>query len=108
MLPQSWKKDFFTANGKINKVKQLTGAFNFRKWIIGTLQLSTYYEGCSLFEDADCSVRVVTIRLLYLNTTTNVNHFHDASGRTIKNPNPITNCKTEAACHNIAFNCCPI
>jgi GT2 family glycosyltransferase len=73
---------FLPPSGKIYEVEMLMGGVSsFRKKVFKTLQFSTYFEGYGLYEDADFTLRVAKEGKLYLNTSAQLNHFHDVSGR---------------------------
>ena len=73
---------FLPPSGKIYQVEMLMGGVSsFRKKVFETLQFSTYFEGYGLYEDADFTLRVAKIGKLYLNTSAQLNHFHDDLGR---------------------------
>lgn len=103
---------FLPPSGKIYAVEQFMGGVSsFRKTIFRTLQFSTYFEGYGLYEDADFTLRVAKTGKLYVNTSAQLSHYHDASGRPnqfkygvmvvrngwyiwrIKNPQPSFNAK---------------
>ena len=44
-------------------------------------RFSTYFEGYGLYEDADFSLRIAKLGALYVNTSAQLSHHHDASGR---------------------------
>ena len=73
---------FLPPSGKTYEVEMLMGGVSsFRKKVFETLQFSTYFEGYGLYEDADFTLRVAKIGKLYLNTSAQLNHFHDDLGR---------------------------
>jgi GT2 family glycosyltransferase len=73
---------FLPPSCKIYEVEMLMGGVSsFRKRVFETLQFSTYFEGYGLYEDADFTLRVAKEGKLYLNTSAQLNHYHDASGR---------------------------
>lgn len=73
---------FLPPSGKTYQVEMLMGGVSsFRKKVFETIQFSTYFEGYGLYEDADFTIRVAKIGKLYLNTSAQLNHYHDASGR---------------------------
>jgi GT2 family glycosyltransferase len=98
---------FLPLSGKTYPVEMLMGGVaSFKKEVFNQLQFSTYFEGYGLYEDADFSLRVSKLGNLYLNTTAQLYHYHDAAGRPnqyhygkmvvrngwyvwrVKNPNP--------------------
>jgi GT2 family glycosyltransferase len=73
---------FLPPSGKIYEVEMLMGGVSsFKKEVFVTLQFSTYFEGYGLYEDADFTLRVAKKGKLYVNTSAQLNHYHDASGR---------------------------
>lgn len=73
---------FLPPSGKIYEVEMLMGGVSsFKKEVFETLQFSTYFEGYGLYEDADFTLRVAKKGKLYVNTSAQLNHYHDASGR---------------------------
>lgn len=73
---------FLPPSGKTYPVEQLMGGVSsFRKQVFGSIQFSTYFEGYGLYEDADFTIRLSKIGKLYLNTSAQLNHYHDDSGR---------------------------
>ncbi|MGZ9675127.1 glycosyltransferase family 2 protein [Flavobacterium sp. GNP001] len=98
---------FLPLSGKTYLVEMLMGGVaSFKKEVFEQLQFSTYFEGYGLYEDADFSLRVSKLGKLYLNTSAQLFHYHDAAGRPnqyhygkmvvrngwyvwrVKNPNP--------------------
>jgi GT2 family glycosyltransferase len=73
---------FLPPSGNIYEVEMLMGGVSsFKKEVFVTLQFSTYFEGYGLYEDADFTLRVAKKGKLYVNTSAQLNHYHDASGR---------------------------
>ncbi|MFV8368153.1 glycosyltransferase family 2 protein [Flavobacterium sp. LB2R40] len=73
---------FLPPSGKTYEVEMLMGGVSsFRKKVFETLQFSTYFEGYGLYEDADFTLRVAKTGKLYLNTSAQLYHYHDAIGR---------------------------
>lgn len=73
---------FLPPSGKIYEVEMLMGGVSsFRKKVFNTMQFSTYFEGYGLYEDADFTLRLTKKGKLYLNTSAQLHHYHDASGR---------------------------
>lgn len=73
---------FLPPSGKIYEVEQLMGGVSsFRASVFKTFQFSTYFEGYGLYEDADFTLRVSKTGKLYVNTSAQLGHYHDASGR---------------------------
>ena len=73
---------FLPPSGKVYPVEQLMGGVSsFRKTVFEAFQFSTYFEGYGLYEDADFTIRLAKTGALFLNTSAQLSHFHDASGR---------------------------
>ena len=73
---------FLPPSGKTYEAEQLMGGVSsFKKSVFDTIRFSTYFEGYSLYEDADFTLRLSIIGKLYLNTNATLGHFHDDSGR---------------------------
>ncbi|WP_298556322.1 glycosyltransferase family 2 protein [uncultured Algibacter sp.] len=73
---------FLPPSGKIYKVEQIMGGVSsYKRMVFDTLSFSTYFEGYGLYEDADFSLRIAKKGSLYINTSAQLTHHHDASGR---------------------------
>lgn len=73
---------FLPPSGRIYEVEQLMGGVSsFRKIVFDSFKFSTYFEGYGLYEDADFTLRVSKTGKLYLNTSAQLAHYHDSSGR---------------------------
>jgi GT2 family glycosyltransferase len=73
---------FLPPSGEIYEVEMLMGGVaSYRKKVFETMQFSTYFEGYGLYEDADFSLRVAKNGKLFINTSAQLNHYHDSSGR---------------------------
>lgn len=73
---------FLPPSGKIYQIEQLMGGVSsFKKSVFESLRFSTYFEGYSLYEDADFTLRLSSLGKLYLNTNATLRHYHDNSGR---------------------------
>jgi glycosyltransferase involved in cell wall biosynthesis len=73
---------FLPPSGKIYEAEQLMGGVSsFRKSVFESIRFSTYFEGYSLYEDADFTLRLSKMGKLYINTNATLGHFHDDSGR---------------------------
>ncbi|WP_346883675.1 glycosyltransferase family 2 protein [uncultured Algibacter sp.] len=73
---------FLPPSGKIYKVEQIMGGVSsYKKEIFNILRFSTYFKGYGLYEDADFSLRLSKIGELYVNTSAQLYHYHDQSGR---------------------------
>jgi GT2 family glycosyltransferase len=72
----------FPLNGKIYEVDLLTGmSFAFRKKVFDSLRFSNYFDGYSLYEDSDFSIRALSFGKNVINTKLQLQHFHHPSGR---------------------------
>lgn len=73
---------FLPPSGKIYEVEQVMGGVSsYKKEVFQNIKFSTYFEGYGLYEDADFSIRLAKIGQLYINTSANLAHYHDGSGR---------------------------
>lgn len=73
---------FLPPSGKTYKVEQIMGGVSsYKQEVFNTLSFSTYFEGYGLYEDADFSLRIAKQGNLYVNTSAQLSHHHDASGR---------------------------
>ena len=73
---------FLPPSGKTYRVEQLMGGVSsFKKTVFKQMKFSTYFEGYGLYEDADFTIRLAKKGALYVNTSAELSHFHDASGR---------------------------
>ena len=73
---------FLPPSGKIYKVEQLMGGVSsFPLAVLKEHKFSEYFEGYGLYEDADFTLRLSMIGDLYVNTTAQLEHHHDAAGR---------------------------
>ena len=73
---------FLPPSGKTYRVEQLMGGVSsFKKTVFKEMSFSTYFEGYGLYEDADFTIRLAKKGALYVNTSAELSHFHDASGR---------------------------
>jgi glycosyltransferase involved in cell wall biosynthesis len=73
---------FLPPSGKVYRVEQLMGGVSsFPLSILKQHQFSEYFEGYGLYEDADFTLRLSHIGDLYVNTTAQLEHHHDAAGR---------------------------
>ena len=57
------------------------GVSSYKKEVFKKIVFSTYFEGYGLYEDADFSLRIAKLGALYVNTSAQLSHHHDASGR---------------------------
>ena len=73
---------FLPPSGEIYQVEQIMGGVSsYKKEVFNTLSFSTYFEGYGLYEDTDFSLRISKIGKLYVNTSAQLSHYHDADGR---------------------------
>ena len=73
---------FLPPSQKIYEVEQIMGGVSsYKKEIFEKISFSTYFEGYGLYEDADFSLRLSKLGKLYLNTSAQLYHYHDDSGR---------------------------
>tara|TARA_R110001583_G_scaffold59680_7_gene177405 strand:- start:10270 stop:11235 length:966 start_codon:yes stop_codon:yes gene_type:complete len=73
---------FLPLSGKIYQVEQLMGGVSsYKKEVFKTHKFSNYFEGYGLYEDADFSLRLAKTGNLYVNTSAQLAHYHDGSGR---------------------------
>jgi GT2 family glycosyltransferase len=73
---------FLPPSGKTYKVEQIMGGVSsYKKEVFKKIVFSTYFEGYGLYEDADFSLRIAKLGALYVNTSAQLSHHHDASGR---------------------------
>jgi glycosyltransferase involved in cell wall biosynthesis len=73
---------FLPPSGKIYEVEQLMGGVSsFKKEIFLDFQFSHYFEGYSLYEDADFTLRLSKKGKIFVNTNAQLEHYHDHSGR---------------------------
>ena len=73
---------FLPPSEKIYRVEQIMGGVSsYKKDVFKTLSFSSYFEGYGLYEDADFSLRLAEKGRLYVNTTAQLYHYHDDSGR---------------------------
>lgn len=73
---------FLPPSGKVYKVEQIMGGVSsYKKHVFDKLSFSTYFEGYGLYEDTDFSLRLAKIGNLYINTSAQLNHYHDEDGR---------------------------
>ncbi len=73
---------FLPPSGSIYEVEQVMGGVSsYKKEVFENLSFSTYFEGYGLYEDADFSLRLSKKGKLYVNTSAQLYHYHDDSGR---------------------------
>lgn len=83
LIPEySHGRSGFPPNGKVYRVEHLIGmSMSFRKKVFENLSFSKYFEGYGLYEDFDFCVRALKFGELYVNTSAQVWHYHEPSGR---------------------------
>ena len=80
--PYSNGRSSFPPNGIIYRVEHFMGGISsFRRTVFDKLQFSTFFEGYGLYEDFDFTVRASRLGTLYVNTSAQVWHLHEPSGR---------------------------
>lgn len=73
---------YLPPSGKLYQVEQLMGGVaTYKKIIFEKLNFSSYFEGYSLYEDADFSLRASRYGPLWINTKARLQHYHDPLGR---------------------------
>ncbi|MFY0604293.1 MAG: glycosyltransferase family 2 protein [Flavobacteriaceae bacterium] len=73
---------FLPPSGKIYSVEYFMGGVSsFRKEVVDDVKFSTYFEGYGLYEDLDYCLRVSKKYKLFVNTSAELYHYHDDSGR---------------------------
>ncbi|GAA4883739.1 glycosyltransferase family 2 protein [Flaviramulus aquimarinus] len=73
---------FLPPSGKTYQVEQIMGGVSsYKKEVFDSLSFSTFFEGYGLYEDADFSLRLAKTGKLYVNTSAQLHHHHDNSGR---------------------------
>lgn len=72
----------YPPNGITYKVEHFMGGIaTYKKWVFERISFSTYFEGYGLYEDFDFCVRLNKLGDLYVNTSAQVWHYHEPSGR---------------------------
>ena len=73
---------FLPPSNRIYRVEQIMGGVSsYRREVFNQLSFSTYFEGYGLYEDTDFSLRIAKLGKLYVNTSAQLNHYHDTGGR---------------------------
>ena len=73
---------FLPPSGKVYLVEQFMGGVSsYKKEMFDKIQFSTYFEGYSLYEDAEFCFRLLQLGKLYVNTSAQCEHHHNPSGR---------------------------
>lgn len=73
---------FLPPTGKSYKVESFMGGVaSYRKGIFYKINFSSYFEGYGLYEDMDFCLRASKLGQLYVNTSAQLYHHHNESGR---------------------------
>lgn len=73
---------FYPPNGEIHKVEYFMGGVSaYKKVLFEKIKFSEYFQGYGLYEDMDFCLRASKIGSLFLNTSAQVYHLHEESGR---------------------------
>ncbi|QHI35226.1 hypothetical protein IMCC3317_05720 [Kordia antarctica] len=73
---------FLPPSGKTYPVEVFMGGVSsFKKSVFETINFSTYFDGYGLYEDTDFTLRASKFGALYVNTSAQLEHHHNASGR---------------------------
>ncbi|PRX46288.1 glycosyltransferase family 2 protein [Salegentibacter salegens] len=73
---------FLPPTGKSYKVESFMGGVaSYRKGIFDKINFSSYFEGYGLYEDMDFCLRASKLGQLYVNTSAQLYHHHNESGR---------------------------
>ncbi|WP_324721966.1 glycosyltransferase family 2 protein [Salinimicrobium sp. HB62] len=73
---------FYPPTGKIYPVEFFMGGVaSYRKELFEKIKFSSHFEGYGLYEDMDFCLRASRIGQLYLNTSAQLYHYHEESGR---------------------------
>jgi GT2 family glycosyltransferase len=73
---------FLPPSGKIYAVEQFMGGVSsFKTEALRNQKFSEYFEGYGLYEDADYTLRLSKKGKLFVNTSAQLYHYHEASGR---------------------------
>ncbi|MCL6294681.1 glycosyltransferase [Gaetbulibacter sp. 2012CJ34-3] len=73
---------FLPPSGKIYNVEQIMGGVSsYKKEVFNHFKFSPYFEGYGLYEDTDFSLRLSKKGKLYINTSAQLYHYHDDTGR---------------------------
>ena len=74
--------NYFPPSGQVYEVDYFMGcAMSFRREVFDHLKFSTFFEGYGLYEDMDFCLRVSRLGPLYLNTSAQLEHYHEPLGR---------------------------
>ena len=73
---------FYPPSGETHKVEYFMGGVSaYRKELFLKINFSEYFQGYGLYEDMDFCLRASKLGQLYLNTSAQVYHLHEESGR---------------------------
>jgi len=73
---------FLPPSSKIYKVDYFMGGVSsFKRALFDTIKFSEYFQGYGLYEDSDFCLRASKLGDLYVNTSAQLYHYHDGSGR---------------------------
>tara|TARA_R110000787_G_scaffold184181_5_gene296066 strand:+ start:13048 stop:14019 length:972 start_codon:yes stop_codon:yes gene_type:complete len=73
---------YIPPNGKVYPVEYFMGGVSsFKKEVIDTIKFSNYFIGYGLYEDLEYCNRVSRQYKLYINTSAQLSHYHEAGGR---------------------------
>lgn len=73
---------FLPPSDKIYEVEYFMGGVSsYKKEVFDNISFSTYFQGYGLYEDLDSCLRVSKLGKLYVNTSAELAHHHEASGR---------------------------
>ena len=73
---------FYPPNGETHQVEYFMGGVSaYRKELFEQIKFSEYYIGYGLYEDMDFCLRASKLGQLYINTSAQVYHLHEESGR---------------------------
>ena len=73
---------FLPPSGKTYGVEFFMGGVSsYRKDLFDKIKFSTYFQGYGLYEDMDFCLRASKIGQLYVNTSAQLNHYHEEGGR---------------------------
>ena len=73
---------FLPPTGKSYKVESFMGGVaSYRKDLFNKIKFSSYFEGYGLYEDMDFCLRASKLGQLYVNTSAQLYHHHNESGR---------------------------
>ncbi|NVJ86768.1 MAG: glycosyltransferase [Algoriphagus sp.] len=69
-------------NGNIYRVEHFMGGIaTYKRSLFNHISFSSYFQGYGLYEDFDFCIRALKIGDLFVNTSAQVKHYHEPSGR---------------------------